>query len=338
MNMNQRLKLPRFMGIREMLLISAMLVIAVYMSILFAWFYNFSSQRAWNQIVEGAKARLTGTLEGIDGDEFEGMVADMRATRAEWQSPASPYPADERFWEHVNWLLTVHKIDRQAYVYTYIAGNQPGEVLFIGSHGAPLAVPEGAVPFETYNSELLWQGLAGYSQNTDTLATPDDYGVWALTVCQPIFNSHGQVVGAVGIDIQSNAVVKVQKSIRLVLILAFLFIFVLVFITVFWVATSFVRPIVRLTEVARNVARGNYSQDLTGLIHTARQNEISILAQVFDEMLDKLNEREKQRHPARSLNVEIDQDAVQRDLGLLLQSEAYQHARQALQDELPDGS
>ena len=138
MNMNQRLKLPRFMGIREMLLLSIMLVIAVYMTILFTWFYNFSSQRAWDQVVEGAKARLTGTLEGIEGDEFESMVADLRATRTEWQSPSSPYPTDERFWQHANWLLTVHQIDRQAYVYTYIAGSQPGEVLFIGSHGAPL--------------------------------------------------------------------------------------------------------------------------------------------------------------------------------------------------------
>lgn len=319
---------PVFISIRTRLLLSGSIIITLALTALFIWYYNYTSHQIWLYIQENARVTLQGALEGIDGDEFESLVRDMQNRREEWGLDGSTYPADERFWKHVNWLLTVHTIENRSYLYTYIPGSTTGEVAFIGSHGAPMNPSEGARPFETYTAPVLWDGLSGYSQTEDILETEDTYGTWALTLCAPIKNSRGEVVGALGIDYLSDAVEVTRARIRWALTIAFLVTLGLTNIVFYIIGSSLARPIQRLTEIAHRVGKGEYTQDLSGLISNRSQDEISVLAIVFDEMLDQLYEREKQRHATKQLTVDYDRDEVKITLDALTQTEEFARIQQ----------
>lgn len=321
----------RFIGIRTRLLLSVMLVLTVSLVVLFVWFNHFITRQLWRHIREDAVSSLTGALNGIDGDQFEALVQDMRQNRAAWGLTGTHYPEDERFWEHTNWLLTVHRIDHRMYLYTYVPGSAPNEVLFIGSHGAPLNPPEGAYPFESYQNEVLWNGLSALSETQPAQETPDAFGIWALTVCAPIRNSRGEVVGALGLDLKSDIIHDMQDQARNGLIIAFSGTFFFILITLYSLATGFVRPILRLTQAAKKAGEGDYAQDLSGLMHTRAQDEIGTLAQVFDEMLDRLQEREKQGNPMQPFNIEIDRQETARALEIITQSSAFGSAADAAQ-------
>ncbi len=320
-----------FIGMRTRLLLSVMLVLTVSMVALFIWFNHYISVKIWQHIREDALSSLAGALNGIDGDKFEALVQDMRANQDAWGLDGTRYPADERFWENANWLLTVHTIDQRMYLYTYVPGSAPNEVVFISSHGAPLNPPEGAYPFEFYQSEVLWKGLSALSETQPALETPDAYGIWALTVCAPIRNSHGESVGALGLDLKSDILQKIQDDVRKALIIMFFGMFFFMLIILYSVATGFVRPILRLTQAARRAGQGDYAQDLSGLMQTRVQDEIGTLAQVFDEMLDQLQEREARSNPSQSFKIEIDQQETARSLEIITQSAAFSNAAAAAQ-------
>ncbi len=317
----------RFFGIRPRLMLSVTVVLVVAFVALFIWFYDFISKQVWRYIVEDAQMSLNSTLQGIDGDEFELLVNELQENRAAWGLDGTHYPPAGRYWEHSNWLLLVHQVEPKAYLYTYIPGKLPDEVLFIGSHGAPMDPVEGARPFESYQDEVLWNGLSGFSQTEGILQTEDEYGSWALTVCAPIRTSRGEVVGAVGVDYLSDYVVRIQARIRVVLISAFLVVVAAVFATLYLVGSTLVNPILRLTEIAHKVGKGEYEQDLSGLIKYNVRDEISTLAEVFDAMLDQLYAREKERHPPLGMmTMDIDRVEVERRVDALTKSEAFRRA------------
>lgn len=319
----------RFIGIRTRLLLSVMLVLTVSMLGLFIWLNHFITLQIWTHIREDAVSSLTGALNGIDGDQFEALVQDMRQNQAAWGLNGTRYPEDERYWQHVNWLLTVHQIDSRMYLYTYVPGSAPNEVLFIGSHGAPLNPPEGAYPFESYQNEVLWNGLSALSETQPAQETPDAYGIWALTVSAPIRNSRGETVGALGLDLKSDIIHEIQDQVRNSLIIAFFGMLFFMFITLYSLATGFVRPILRLTQAAKKAGEGDYAQDLSGLMQTGVKDEIGTLAQVFDEMLDQLQEREKRGNPMQPFNIEIDRQETTRGLEIITQSAAFGNAAAA---------
>lgn len=324
-------------GIRTRLMAALMLVLAVVLALLFAWFNQYISRQIWAHLSEDALSILNGALKGIDGDEFEALVSDMSASQADWQDG---YPADERFWRHTRWLLTVHQIDPRMYLYTYIAGSQPDEVLFIGSHGAALNPTEGARPFESYQAALLRAGLNGPSSSAPALETPDAYGTWALTVCAPIRNSRGQVVGALGLDLKSDILNHILERTRNGLIVTFLAALLIVFVVLYSMTTRIVQPILRLTEVARRAGEGDYAQDLSGLIPAGPRDEVGTLAQVFDQMLDQLHEREAGRNPPQNITVEFDRDEAAQAAEALAAADEFARALQAarsVRQQPPDG-
>ena len=313
-----------YMSLRLKLLISLTLLFTAAFAGIFYWFYNFVSDQTWNLIKSDAQSTLNGALEGIDGDQFEALVQEA-------QPRADGYTDDPRYWEHVEWLYHVHEVEPRAFVYTYVKGTIENEVIFIGSHGAAMTPPEGA-PFlapyeEPADSPLLTRGLSTPVVNEFFLESSgaDDFGAWGVTTCTPIKNSKGEIVGALGIDFQTDYVKKVQATLRTLLLVVFGIIYVGFFLIIWFYSNSLARPITRLTQIARQIGDGHYDQDLAGLTKARLRDEIGILAEVFDMMVGKVEHREQSlRQEVQRLQIEIDESKRQNQVNEIVETEFFQ--------------
>jgi len=254
------------MSLRLKLIISLTLLFTVAFAGIFYWLYNFVSDQTWNLIKADAQDTLAGALEGH-------------------------YTDDPRYWEHVQWLYHVHEVEPRAFVYTYIAGAEPNEVVYIGSHGAVLTPPKGApFKFSEPNSTLLTHGLSGpiVNESFNTSTGEDDFGNCGVTTCTPIKNSKCEIVGALGIDFKTDYVTKVQDTLLKLLLAVFGVIYVGFFLLIWFYSNSLARPITRLTQIARQIGDGHYDQNLEALTKVRLRDEIGILAEVFDIMVNKV--------------------------------------------------
>ncbi|HNT54278.1 MAG TPA: HAMP domain-containing protein [Anaerolineaceae bacterium] len=310
-----------YMSLRLKLIISLTLLFTVAFAGIFYWFYNFVSDQTWNLIKADAQNTLAGALEGIDGDEFEAFVNEAPVN-------ADHYTDDPRYWEHVQWLYHVHEVEPRAFVYTYIAGAEPNEVVYIGSHGAVLTPPKGApFKFSEPNSTLLTQGLSGpiVNESFNTSTGEDDFGNWGVTTCTPIKNSKGEIVGALGIDFQTDYVTKVQDTLLKLLLAVFGVIYVGFFLLIWFYSNSLARPITRLTQIARQIGDGHYDQNLEALTKVRLRDEIGILAEVFDIMVNKVEHREQTlRQEVQRLQIEIDETKRQNQVNEIVETEFFQ--------------
>lgn len=316
-------KRQRFVSVRMKLLRTILLLLVVALGGTFFWFYNFVTDQVWEQIKEDARKTLDGVVVGIDGDAFEALPKEIVLR----EDGYTDLPA---YWEHVQWLKHVNDVEPRAFVYTYIKGDLPNEVKFIGSHGAMLEPRDGARPLDAYQEPadnlLLTIGLERFveNENFNQSTGGDEYGQWGVTVCKPIYNSKGEVVGAAGVDFSSAYVQQVQGKMLRLFYTAMAVIFIVMFVAVWWFSDRLSRPIAQLTRIAEQIGEGRYDQDLTALTGMKTRDEISKLAEVFDIMIDKVYAREQTlRQRVEELQIQIDESKKQTAISEIVDTDFF---------------
>ncbi len=315
-------KRQTFISVRAKMLGTILLLLVLALGGTFFWFYNFVTDQVWQLIKHDAETTLSGVVDGIDGDTFEALSKEMTLR-------PDGYTDDPRYWEHVRFLKNAHDVEPRAFIYTYIKGDEPYQVKFIGSNGAANNPPEGAKPFDVYQEQadqtLLWEGLKQPVENeTFTGGGQDTYGSWGVTVCRPIYNSKNEVVGAAGIDFQTDYVLRVQRSMLTLFYTAIAIIFLVMIVAVVWFSDRLSRPITQLTRIAELIGEGHYDQDLTALTRMKVRDEISKLAEVFDIMIDKVYAREQTlRQRVEELQIQIDESKKQHAISEIVDTDFF---------------
>jgi energy-coupling factor transporter transmembrane protein EcfT len=262
--MVEKIKLPKrtvFISSRIRLLIGFTLLFSVVFAGAFYWFYVYSTNVAINRLEQEVLDMVKGSAEGVDVDQFVALAKEGVVR-------ADGYTDDPRYWAHVDWLVKVSRTNPRAQVYSYIAGTQPKEVIFIGSVGAVNTSPGGDPPpwgakfQEHYTSS--GKGSANLLTGLDHLGAKttiyeDKWGSW-MSGYGPIVNSTGEKVGAIGVDIPADYIKQVQQGIINSMVAAFAITYIILFALVYAVSTFFTRPIVALTRAAERIGDGDYNQ------------------------------------------------------------------------------
>lgn len=307
----------RFISLRVKLLVGFTLLFTVVFAVAFYWFYTFSTDVAMNQIEADMVTTLRGGLEGIDGDTFAAL-----AQEAELRDDG--LSDDPRYWEHMAWIETIHDLEPRASPYTWVRGdpNVENEVLFIGDI-LRLTQPEDATvfrePYITQGSMItgmltLWEDLEPYE---------DDWGHW-ISAYAPILNSAGESVGGLGIDFRADYVYEVQDSIESSILVSFAITYLALFALVYLISRTLTGPIISLTGVAREVAEGNYRQDMSKLYGGSTHDEVDALAQVFELMVNKVRAREEGlKRQVQELRIEIDEVKKARQVAEITESDYF---------------
>ncbi len=310
----------RFVSLRLKLLFGFSLLITLSFALAFYWFYTFTSNMALRSIQSDAETTLMAALAKIDGNVFEDIYTEA-------QPREDGYTNDPRYWEHVNWLLTVHTIEPRAYVYTYIV--KDGEIVFVGSHGAPMDPQEGA-PFLWVWSDVPPDVKPGYIEGLKqtTYANEfkpyvDPYGEW-VSVVTPIKDENGNPVGALGVDFKADYVREVQQGVERGIAIAFSGILIANLFLVLLISNGLTRPIISLTRLAGRIGEGDYDQDLSGLTRGSFPDEITKLAKDFAIMVGKVYQREQiLRRQVEELKIEIDESKKKHQVSEIVESEFF---------------
>jgi len=290
-------------SLRHKLLIGFTLVFTAVFAVSYYWFYTYSTDVAMSQIKEDLIDTLQGTIESIDGDEFEQLVK-------KGQPDASGVPSqDPRYQRHQSWLIKVHGVEPDAFnTYTYVKGDGPDDVLWVGDNYREIQ-PDVATTFlEPYTRTPDSLILQGFVKETVNMAFYEDPWGEHVSAYGPIHNSAREVVGAVGIDFKANYVREVQQKIRQNMILSFAIAYIALFILVYLISVVLADPIVKLTDAAERVGEGSYEQDFSSLIKRHFPDEIDSLANSFSDMTQKVYQREqKLRRQVEKLKIEVDE-------------------------------
>ena len=296
-----------FISLRIRLLIGFTLLFTIAFALAYYWFYSYTTKWAMASIESDLRQTLLGTIRGINGDDFEKMVATD-------QPDASGVPSTDPYYQaHQNWLLTVYNLEPRAFgTYTYIQGPNPNEILWIGDDYRVVR-PQTATKYkESYTpgpGSVILQGLTRDTVNMNIYQ--DQWGEWA-SAYGPILNSKGQVVGAVGIDFKADYVRQVQQGIVNNIVLAFGVTYLGLFVLVYFASRIFTAPLANLAKAAGHIGEGeyaDYSDDLEAISKGYFLDEISLLARDFGAMASKVYQREQMlRHQVEELKIEIDEN------------------------------
>jgi HAMP domain-containing protein len=304
-----------YLSLRYKLLIGFTLLFTIVFATVFFWFYQFSTEMAFNQIRNDMVTTLDGVAGGIEIESFKQMA------EAALEGVESPY-----YDEHIQWLATAREVEPRGVTYTFVPTGNGFEVLFLGDVTVVFN-PDSAAQFgEPYNASpdktMLFAGLSGLT--TNLVSYPDKFGRW-VSAYEPLVDANGQVVGGVGIDFRADYVDTVQQAIINRMFVAFLVTYLILFGTVWLVSSVFTKPIVDLTNMAEHVGEGDYDQDFSALRRVRLRDEISTLAGVFIIMVGKVRQREeKLKQQVASLKIEIDDVKRQKQVNEIVETDFFQ--------------
>jgi hypothetical protein len=349
--------LRRFVSLQTKLIIGFTLIFTIVFASTYYWFYDFAQREAMEQIKEGLYdtiigATKTGILESgdrvqiIDGDAMEGLVN-------EGQIGSDGYTSDDpRYWEQVETLCAIRRLEPRASPYTYVKGDDPNEIIFIGSWGACLQDPDwnnfasfrmsydvNVGPNLAGLEEVVFQTETGWCAYTDRNCTPhiypDEFGSW-VSAFAPIRNSNGESVGALGIDFTSTYVNEVRAQILRSIYVAFSVTYVILLALVYFVSQFFTRPLLGFTRAIEQIGESNYE---TGLKYLNELNlserfpdEIETMADVLRGMVDKVYQREQVlRKQVEELRIVIDESKRRKQVDEIVESEFFQELKEKAQ-------
>lgn len=307
----------RFVSLHLKLLLLFTLLFTVVFALAYYWFYTFATNQAIRRIGEDLRDTLVGAAAGINGDQLIALYETGQPNEA-------GFTDDPRYQAQIDWLDTVHKVEPRAWLYTYLKGNQPNEMIFITDLFSRYNTDKAAGFQEHYIADNVVPPYAGLQDTTlDLHPYTDKFGSW-ISGYTPIRNSAGEVVAGLGIDFQADYVAQVQQAIINSMLMAFAITYVILFILVFMVSRFFTRPIVNLTSIAERIGEGDYQQDLTVLQKDQFPDEIDKLAEVFEIMVGKVQQREQNlKRQVAQLRIEIDDAKRQRDVKKIVETDMF---------------
>lgn len=202
-------------------MVSTVVVNMAIVTLGFYWFYYYLWETTVARIKTDMVQALNAAIAGTNGDDFTALAQ----TRL---PPGQTEPLNNRLYiNHQEWLYRVHTLVPYARPYSYIPGQQANEVLVIGDV-LRIIQPQNATVFRqpytaSQSQTTLDQGLTELA--TTTFVSSDRRGA-QFAAYAPIRNSAGEVVGAMGLDVEANYVLGLKRSVRDLMLMAYIIAFV----------------------------------------------------------------------------------------------------------------
>jgi HAMP domain-containing protein len=318
----------------------------------YVWFYNYTRDRVFRTITDDLTQTVHGALAGINKEDFVQLYAEESATNPmcppEKPTADTPpeqngyYPENPLYLEHVNWLRSIQFTELKedpfgdptketTRLYTYIKGPDEGEVIAIGSTGYFRETRGGFRFCQRYTSDStrIYDGLTMRVDAWEPYT--DRFGTW-ITTYAPIVDANGQIIGALGVDIQASYVDEVTAEILQQGLIAFAITFAIIFILVYWLAGFLTRPIIGLAGAAKKIGEGDYDQEIK-IENGNYKDEIDTLTDVFKVMIDKVAQREQNlRARVQQLEIMIDKSKLTKQVTEIVESEFFQDLQSKVRD------
>ncbi|MBD1869132.1 toll/interleukin-1 receptor domain-containing protein [Cyanobacteria bacterium FACHB-471] len=193
------------------------------------WLYSSASSWARRWVERQLQDALNVGLVGINGDEFEAIA---------YSPPSST--SEEFYQNHQDWLVKVNTALPNAFPRTYAPTGNPNsnEIIWVGDSfrdpardtaSQSVSATQYRQPYTVDSTSQYWLA-AGLIEPTLTRSIyTDEFGSW-LSICGPIQNSAGQVVGGLRVDLRADYVRRIEQRVRNALLTAYVIVFIWLFI------------------------------------------------------------------------------------------------------------
>ncbi len=307
------------LSLRVKMLVLFTLLFTIVFGDAFTWFFNFGTKLGEENMFEDLQATAKAAVAEIDGDEHQALYLEGEdADPDNWPAGMT----DQRYWDIAEWLLVVNKANPRAYPYTFAPTDDPATVEFVVSYAAALPEPWGAKFREPYTPQppsMLLNGLKESTLSTNILT--DSFGSW-VSAFEPIYNSDGEIVGALGVDYDASNVVELQKRIEGAVVPVFLIVYVVLFGAVLLISDGITAPIRSLTEVAQRIGEGEYKE--VEILEGGMRDEVTTLTEVFNLMVSKVRQREeKLKKQVAALQIQIDESKQQKQVDEIVDTDFF---------------
>lgn len=305
--------------IRMKMLIVFMSLFTVFFAAAFYWFYQFSTERMMDELRKNLVVSASTAASMIDPAEHTQVFESGTEGDAQY--------------EHIASQLRIARDGnlRAAAVYTAVRSSNPTELLFVVSADED---PETRAHLgEAYDASGAPEMLKAFDGPiADVEMGADEFGVW-LSGYAPIRDANGNAVAIVGVDMDASDVTALQTQIRNVSILVFILAYIAVFVAVYFVSNALTRPLLRITDAARQLENDEPfdPQQLTPI--ESRSDELGILAHVFNEMAAQVKAREqKLKQEVAQLRIEIDETKRKKEVSEIVDSEFFKDLKSKASD------
>ena len=326
-----------FISLRTKLIIVLAVLFLIAFSAIFVWLDRFVTAMAMDNLQTSLIATAKAAAAGINGDAHTQLFQSGKID-------------DATYTQIADFLRSVKKTNPLASgVYTYVQlPDKPNQVQLVVSAALPPGSPQAVttsqaggchVPSserpslgEDYTdiSPTMVNGLK--QAGAETTLWTDQWGTW-LSGYAPIYNSKGQPVGAVGVDMCAKNVIDLQQNVRRNTLIALGVALLILIVVVGLVAASFTRPVLALTRVADRIGSGDYELDFASFYSTRVQDEVDKLATVFELMVNKVYTREQTlRVRVQQLEIMIDKSKLETQVQEIVESDFFQELHSKVQD------
>ncbi|MEM9216590.1 MAG: HAMP domain-containing sensor histidine kinase [Cyanobacteria bacterium P01_F01_bin.150] len=247
------------------------------------------------------KDTLQGAAKGVDIPELLSLYKDG--------SPNNEgFSDDIRFYNQLNWLDAIHQTEPQAWFYLFILGNSNNNRR-IGTSSVPKGESEiiyivdlwtkydknkasrfleSDIPNLRAQKVIQSKEIAIHSE-----IYTDKWGDW-LSATAPLFNSDGDVVAMLGLDIEASYIAQLQEKIWNRILASFAISYIILIVLMYSLSGKLTYQLVTLTKLVKNASNGDYNSPITTNKSTYFPDEFNYLSSKFIKMLDKIAVREKQ--------------------------------------------
>lgn len=307
------------LSLRIKMLVLFTLLFTIVFGDAFLWFFNFGTNLGKDNLFQDLQATAEAAVAEIDGDEHQALYLEGENDDSKtWPEGMT----DERYWEIAEWLLLVNKANPRAYPYTFAPTDDPATVEFVVSFAAALEEPWGAKFREPYTPQPPSVLLNGLKESTlSTNIVTDSFGSW-VGAFEPIYDSDGEIVGALGVDYDASNVVKLQRRIESAVVPVFLIVYIVLFGAVLLISDGITAPIRSLTEVAERIGEGEYEE--VEILEGGVRDEVTTLTEVFNLMVSKVRQREeKLKKQVAELQIILDEGKQQKQVEEIVDTDFF---------------
>jgi HAMP domain-containing protein len=327
-----------FIGLRAKLILVLAALFLLTFSVIFYWVDGFVTDLAMRNLQTDLIATAKTAAIGVDGNVHEKLFKSGQID-------------DPSYNQIAELLRTVKNTNPRAsgiYTYTQLP-DKPNQVQLVVSAALPPGAPQPVTTTKEVGGCLIPAAsrptlgedytdisptmIAGLkTAGAETSLYSDKWGTW-LSGYAPIYNSQGQPVGAVGVDMCASEVIDLQRNIRSNTLLAMGITLFILIIAVGFIATGVTRPVMELTRVADLIGLGDYNQDFSHLYSTRVQDEVGKLANVFELMAGKVYTREQTlRARVEQLEIMIDEGKRDHQVQEIVESDFFQELQVKVQN------
>ena len=301
-----------FISLRIKILLGFTFIFSIIFIGILQWFYHFMTQEMIKQLKYDMKDTLQGAAQGVD-------VPELLSLYAEGQPNSEGFSDDIRFHNQLNWLDTIHQTEPQAWFYLFILNRSnhnrrvgesrvsPGEdeIIYLVDLWAKYDKNKASHFLESDIPSLRAQRVM---EREEIVIYPkiytDKWGDW-LSATAPLFDSDGNIVAMLGLDIEASYIAQLRRKIWNRIFLAFALSYILLVFLFYSLSGKLTQQLIILSKLVKNASDGHYNISLIPDEDVYFPDELNYLSSRFKVMMDNIKTREMKIREGKKTEYEI---------------------------------